>query len=209
MTSYRYLGYGVTDSNGVAHLDHDPSGNPINGYTGTGIGEVDVIASTDNPITGSSIVSEPSIIMDYINYDNGIEGDSSNIWTGATTSLTRTPTGSVFSSTTIQKITTTALIKGDFEATFQAYGSGSPLWGVEDTNSNRTRFWLRNDADFTYYKITRSDGVITAKYSFDGNTWSNLTVQSSEVTSADCYFLFHNNSGTKSITFKNLKIYPI
>ena len=69
MTSYRYIGYGVTDSNGVAHLDHDPQGNPINGYTGTGAGEVDVIASTDNPITGSSIVSEIYGVFDTRWYD--------------------------------------------------------------------------------------------------------------------------------------------
>ena len=69
MTSYRYLGYGVTDSNGVAHLDHDPSGNPINGYTGTGAGEVDVIASTDNPITGSSIVSGTYPVLDCVSYN--------------------------------------------------------------------------------------------------------------------------------------------
>ena len=74
MTSYRYLGYGVTNSNGVAHLDHDPQGNPINGYTGTGAGEVDVIASTDNPISSGSIVSEPYNVWDTIFYDDGLSG---------------------------------------------------------------------------------------------------------------------------------------
>jgi len=69
MTNYRYLGYGTTNSNGVAHLDHDPQGNPINGYTGTGAGEIDVLASTDNPITSSSIVSEPYPVFDCPVYD--------------------------------------------------------------------------------------------------------------------------------------------
>ena len=195
----RFLGEATTDENGLAVLS--------DGYTGTGAGEVDIIAKTT--IDESTVVSEPYEVMDYINFDNGLDGDSSNIWTGATSSLTRTSTGSVFSSTSAQKLTTTALISGDFEATFEAYGTGSPLWGVEDANSNRTRYYMRNDESFTYYKITRSDGVITAKYSLDGNTWINLTTQSSDVTSADCYFLFHNNSGTKTTTFKNLKIYPI
>ena len=80
MTSYRYLGYGVTNSNGVAHLDHDPQGNPINGYTGTGAGEVDVIASTDNPISSGSIVSEPCNVWDTIWYDS----DARN-WQGTVT----------------------------------------------------------------------------------------------------------------------------
>ena len=199
MVSRRLIGTATTDSNGNAVLS--------DGYTGTGAGLVDIIAQTT--IDESTVVSEPYEVMDYINFDNGLDGDSSNIWTGATSSLTRTSTGSVFSSTSAQKLTTTALISGDFEATFEAYGTGSPLWGVEDANSNRTRYYMRNDESFTYYKITRSDGVITAKYSLDGNTWINLTTQSSDVTSADCYFLFHNNSGTKTTTFKNLKIYPI
>lgn len=189
----KLIGTGVTDANGEATIT----------YTGTGAGKLNIVAES------GTFVSETSTIMDYINYDNGIDGDSSDIWTGATSSLTRTATGSVFSSTSAQKLITTALISGDFEATFQAYGTDSPLWGVEDANSNRTRFYMRNDESFTYYKITRSNGVITAKYSFDGNIWTNLTAQSSDVTSADCYFLFHNNNGTKTTTFKNLKIYPI
>lgn len=70
MIIYRYIGYGVTNSNGVAHLDHDPQGNPINGYTGTGAGEVDVIASTDNPIIDGSIVSEPYEVIDALFFDD-------------------------------------------------------------------------------------------------------------------------------------------
>ena len=66
MTSYRYLGYGVTNSNGVAHLDHDPQGNPINGYTGTGAGEIDVVASLDNPVESGSIVSGTLPIFDCV-----------------------------------------------------------------------------------------------------------------------------------------------
>ena len=194
----RLIGTATTDNNGVAVLS--------GGYTGTGAGLVDIIAQTT--IDESTVVSEPYEVMDYINFDNGLDGDSSNIWTGATSSLTRTSTGSVFSSTSAQKLTTTALISGDFEATFEAIGTGSPLWGVQDTSSNMTRFYMRNDA-VNYYKITRSNGVITAKYSLDGNTWNNLTPHSSDVTSADCYFLLHNNNGTKSIKFKNVKIYPI
>lgn len=69
MKRYRYLGYGTTNSNGVAHLDHDPQGNPINGYTGTGAGEIDVVASLDNPIIDDSIVSEPYPVFDCPVYD--------------------------------------------------------------------------------------------------------------------------------------------
>lgn len=73
MTSYRYLGYGTTDNNGVAHLKKNASGQDVNGYVGTGAGEVDVIASLDNPIIEGSIVSETFTVYDYYKYDDGTQ----------------------------------------------------------------------------------------------------------------------------------------
>ena len=64
MTSYRYLGYGVTDSNGVAHLKKNAKDQDIDGYTGVGAGEIDIIASLDNPIVDGSIVSETYEVID-------------------------------------------------------------------------------------------------------------------------------------------------
>ena len=187
------IGSSVTNGNGVSFLD----------YECDGLGVRNVTAKK------GSIVSETYEVYDYINFDNGLDGDCSNIWTGNTEDLTRQSDGSLFSSTSARKLLSSALISGDFEATFEAIGTGSPLWGVQDSSSNMTRFYIANSEDFRYYKITRSNGTITAKTSTDGTSWTNLTAQSSNVTSADCYFLLHNNSGTKSIKFKNVKIYPI
>ena len=70
MTTYKYLGYGVTDENGVAHLDHDANGDPLtHSYTGVGAGEVDVLASLDKPITDGSIVSGTYPVLDTIVYE--------------------------------------------------------------------------------------------------------------------------------------------
>lgn len=81
MTSYRYLGYGTTDANGVAHLKKNASGQDVNGYVGTGAGEVDVIASLDNPISQGSIVSETYSIWDTLQYDGGTINDHNDtIW---------------------------------------------------------------------------------------------------------------------------------
>ena len=64
---YKYLGYGVTDSNGVAKLDHDAEGQELqHSYTGVGAGEVDVVASLDNPVSSGSIVSETYSIWDTL-----------------------------------------------------------------------------------------------------------------------------------------------
>lgn len=67
MANYRYLGYGITDENGIATLDHDSNGDPIDhSYTGTGAGEIDVVASLDDDteISDSSILSETYEVCD-------------------------------------------------------------------------------------------------------------------------------------------------
>ena len=56
MVSYRYLGSALTNANGVATFD----------YQGTGAGEIDVLASLDNPITDGSIVSGTFSVIDSI-----------------------------------------------------------------------------------------------------------------------------------------------
>ena len=76
---YKYLGYGVTDSNGVAKLDHDAEGQELqHSYTGVGAGEIDVIASLDNPIDEGSIVSETLPVYDAWMRDGGVTGDVNN-----------------------------------------------------------------------------------------------------------------------------------
>lgn len=74
--SYRYIGKGTTDANGVAHITEDAEGNDISsnpGYTGVGAGEIDVVASVDKPITTGSIQSNTYEIIDGILSDiNGV-----------------------------------------------------------------------------------------------------------------------------------------
>ena len=90
MTSYRYLGYGVTDSNGVAHLKKNAKDQDIDGYTGVGAGEIDIIASLDNPIVDGSIVSETYSVWDYLFYDDGITSPKTANWTNYSDRLTVT-----------------------------------------------------------------------------------------------------------------------
>ena len=86
---YKYLGWGITNENGVAKLDHDAQGQEIeHSYTGTGAGEIDVLASLDNPIVDGSIVSGTLPVLDTLLYDTGTDA-THNIWTGDTSNLTR------------------------------------------------------------------------------------------------------------------------
>ena len=67
MVNYIYLGYGTTNSNGVAKLDHDANGDALtDSYTGVGAGEVDIVASMDSPsdISVSSLQSDPYQVID-------------------------------------------------------------------------------------------------------------------------------------------------
>lgn len=67
--AYIYLGYGKTNEQGIATLDHDANGNPIDhSYTGTGAGELDIISSLDDStkISDSSIQSEIFVVWDTI-----------------------------------------------------------------------------------------------------------------------------------------------
>ncbi len=76
-TNYVFLGSGTTDSNGVAKLDHDANGDPIShSYTGVGAGEIDVVASLDNPIASGSVVSQPYNVWDTNFGDGGVTGNT-------------------------------------------------------------------------------------------------------------------------------------
>lgn len=74
MTIYRCIGKGTTDSKGIAHITHDCNGNSLGsnntGYTGTGAGLVNVIASTDPPsqISNDSNQSGRCNVFDCIHY---------------------------------------------------------------------------------------------------------------------------------------------
>ena len=75
--SYVYLGYGTTNSDGIAKLDHDANGDKIqHSYTGVGAGEIDVVASLDNPVSSGSIVSKTFVVSDCIFYDKGTLSDN-------------------------------------------------------------------------------------------------------------------------------------
>lgn len=77
MVYYRYLGYGTTNSNGLAMLDHDANGNPItDSYTGVGAGKIKIVASLDSTINDNSIISDEYELIDCIFRDGGTYYDS-------------------------------------------------------------------------------------------------------------------------------------
>lgn len=83
MANYRYLGYGITNEQGIAHLDHDANGDPItHSYTGTGAGEIDIVASLDDNthISDSSIQSGTYDVLDCQWYDDCLPSTHNTNW---------------------------------------------------------------------------------------------------------------------------------
>lgn len=79
----RYLGYGYTNAQGIAKLEYDAEGTPIeHSYTGVGAGKIDIVAES------SSLQSETYTILDAIFYDHGITSDYNNSWENTSSRLT-------------------------------------------------------------------------------------------------------------------------
>ena len=210
MTSYRYLGDGVTNSNGVAHLDHDPQGNPINGYTGTGAGEVDVIASTDNPVSSGSIVSETYSIWDTLFFDNCTDDSKSSMWgvykntvstpvfdnTGALIERTSTGNGFLFVG---QSNETDKPFPLDFAVEFDVVEITGDVRFIPDSGS-----WegIRNMSANDHYKIEfYTDHQVITK--------NNGTPVSYEKTNSGSFKVQFMFVGVSSIKLKNVKVYSI
>ena len=217
MANYRYLGYGITNEQGIAHLDHDANGDPItHSYTGTGAGELDIIASLDDStkISESSIQSETYSIFDYLCYDGGVTGDKSSDWTASSgISVSTDDTGTLLSANNNQTYTSSKLLTGDFEATFQATNSGSIRIGFNKASDStvQTKIITPTNDGLYYYKINRIGSTWRFQYSSDGTNWTDRTIPVNNITDEDCYFLFsiEVSGSTRTIKYKDLRIYSI
>ena len=221
MTSYRYLGYGTTDSNGVAHLQYDSEGHEItpNGYHGTGAGEVDVIASLDKPITSSSIVSEPYNVWDTYKWDTGTISSHNDIWNynDATTVLTRYDEYSSITEKVsgtdarlyCKNLPTSATI--DIELCQIDGGIGNGGLNFYDNESYRAYFNLQ-DLGYTSstigqwvrLRVTYGNGSLTAT-SLDDPTKTVTKSYNNNITS----FSPSTNSAITEHRFRNMKVYSI
>lgn len=86
----RLLGYGYTDSNGIAKLDFDGNDQPISshGYVGTGAGLVNVLSEVS--LDERRFQSETFVITDALFYCQGTIGNVNQYW-NAESGLTSKP----------------------------------------------------------------------------------------------------------------------
>ena len=211
MTSYTYLGYGTTDSNGVAKLDHDANGDPIShSYTGVGAGEIDLLASTDNPITSSSCQSEPYTLWDYLFYDDGVTSPKTANWNNYQSRLT----------VTVDENGTTLLRDSasgtGYYLTSSAYATPFVMEFEMVSISNKTSCGIDfavngSDNNKTFNALVINSGD-TIKLTYDGTTikvYRNGSSTPNEIAlslsgNIDIGFVVGVN---ESIKFKDLKIY--
>ena len=202
--TYRCIGKGTTDSNGVAHITHDCSGNALSddGYKGVGAGLMDFIASTDAPadISDGSFQSETFSILDCGFYDKGLEGSGNHntkyVNTGVTVSYDGTGT-TLLNETDSNKYylpydpTTT---KTNVNQTFDWSSPFKIEFEVVSTDNTGVMFYCVNDGSpsTTAHQDITTTGSFSKEISIGGN----------------CSIGFRLGAG-KTITFKNLKIYPI
>ena len=211
--TYRYLGWGITNENGVAKLDHDANGDAIeHSYTGVGAGEIDVVASLDNPVSQGSIVSETYSIWDYLFYDDGITSPKTANWTNYSDRLTVSvdETGTTLlrdaSSGTGYYFTPSAY-STPFAIEFEMVETGTKT-------SNGMDFAVgSSDNNRAFNALTISSGD-TIKITYDGETIR--TYRNGSTTPYELALALTGNitiafyiAPNQSIKFKNFRMYSI
>lgn len=197
------LGTAVTDSNGIARL--------VDGYTGTGAGEVDV--SAEVTISGSTVQSEPYEVLDCTFIDYGTSSNHQTWRNESATNYSRNDTATTITSSTSFFPRLEKTISGDFEATFYASMTNAirlAMYSKADGNNQIT--WNLTQTDELLYRVKRINGVWTVQHSTDnGTTWSSAyTKLYGDLTTEDVYFGFIFSTSTeRSITFHDLRVYPI
>ena len=203
----RLLGTAVTDANGLAVLP--------DGYTGTGAGEIDVVAKTE--IDDRILQSEPYTVWDTLMYDNIY---TSSKWTLGTNITEEDGDGyAIFkssgSNSSNGRSYSNATFTGDIEAIFEANITQNSSWlfmfGFRASSNHSLA--ILNESGWKYCKIKRVNGVCTAYKSSDGVNWTALTMDSDNVGSATVSFELYIYSGVvtdpRTVQFKNLKIYSL
>ena len=220
MTNYRYLGYGVTNENGVAKLEYNSEGQKRDhSYVGVGAGEIDVVASLDNPVSSGSIVSETLSVWDTIKYDKGNTvntlwsfGNNDNaqldVIDNSYRKLSEITTGS--DAWVYLKIDHSCACEFDAQIVATNYATSFFQLGQSPNASSRIEkgFWdTLRDSNWHHIKLSISDG----QYSITSPDSSIIISDSipSYDSSQDMYFRFRTLANVTEINFKEFKYYSI
>ena len=219
--TYTPIGYGITDENGIAKLEYDAQGNPLtHSYTGTGAGKVDIVASLDNTITESSLVSEPYELIDAEWIYAGTDNTQASSWynynsliaisyddNGTTATTDGATTRYLYyndSTVTTEKVGNFYAIPKNYMIEFDVTditGSVS-VYALDSSNTPKSK----DLSETGHYKVIfNGEKLIVYK---DG---VEITDPSHPLTLSGNYiqFRFGFNATDESITFRDFIVYPI
>lgn len=209
--SYRYLGYGITDSNGEAKLEYDENGNHLDhSITGTGAGELDIVASLDKPIDSGSLVSETYSIIDATWIDDG----TMNIWYNQQNTQVDTSSGEykrlyTTGSSFIYRFNANATLEQGNCIEFDFYQE-------DGANSDGLlRFFNTSIANKGTFRLNSAELPIGEwvhiKFTFKDNTviMNDIVATAQTISETALKFGFISNGTTSAMRFKNFMMYPI
>jgi len=221
MIKYRYLGKGYTDENGIAHMAEDADGQAVSGYTGTGRGLTDVIASTDDKdnIKESSLQSETYNVLDCVVYDGGtLDNHNDSMWTAQ--NVTFTPRQAEY--TDIVKGTGSSLLVSsdlpigsviEFEMRQIGGTTTNYILGLRQGTSflgNGTRLYDlgANVDEWVRVKVELKDDGYAIATNLD-DTSKTDRVNSTAYTSNPKFAFWLSDTAITDLYFRNFKVYPI
>ena len=206
--AYRYLGSATTNANGVAELN----------FTGTGRGELDIVASTSNPPSGSSLVSETYSLWDTFTYDGGTTGTANDIWDISKCTLNR---GTEYSEITeteeygfirtkqANAIPKDCIMEFDFMNVDGAVSSN--VFGIYTdslvyvTIINLGYLGNLSVGAWHHIKVKIENNRMTVTNTTNSTVYTkDLTISTSKIL-----FLFLTTGDTTKTRFKNFKAYPV
>ena len=209
MVAERLIGWGITNANGVATLDHAPDGTALShSYTGVGAGQVQVVAKSGN------LQSEIFSVLDCKFYDEGtsvLDTWTENQITSRTLDTDHivlkdldSTSGSIYRACDCDVVLEVDLyqVDGGNSRGLLSFRSGSTSLATIDNAS----LGLTNGEWHTFKGVFSSDGTVT---------WSNTensTTKTDTFTydSGASYRLYVQLGGNcTELWYKNLKVYPI
>ena len=208
---YKFVGSGVTNSQGVAQLTHDANGNALAtpGYVGSGKGLTQMCASLDSPtaISSGSDLSETYSIYDTLFYDKALSGtgNHNDNWT-TLSNMTREETYTLFKGANAF-YNSRVIINNSSDIPMGNYCVEFDVFDV-----NNAKFFV---SDGTGKSVSLSDGHYRITFGSDGvirpyRDGTAETTASFDSTVQTIMVGFNNsNNASYSLKFKNFILYPI
>jgi len=208
---YRYIGKGITDNNGIAHITEDAEGQTVTGYTGTGKGLTQIVASTDDQshISDGSLQSKTYSLWDCIYYEDGTKLST---WTYNSNQITASQNNGETTFATTDTSDRTARINNPstFSAPYctefkvvELTGTGGIVNWASGQNGNRefTSLGITNGSDV---KVEVTDGLV--KFYVDGE---HISSQDRVLSTSNPFTSVGFTINNGKLVFKDYKIYSI